>query len=158
VSNVHEIERAIENLTRHDLQELYDWLDQHCPQPIDDRIANDLATGRLDNLILGALDDEKTGRVRSLSPLTNHKASTSAWRAYLDLPQAIRDRADKQFSLLKNNPQHPSLQFERVGQRVNQEIWSARVSLNYRALAIKRSNGFLRVWIGDHNSYDMLIR
>ncbi len=66
MSNVHEIERAIENLTQHELQQLYDWLDQHCPQPIDDRIANDLATGRLDNLILGALDDEKTGRVRSL--------------------------------------------------------------------------------------------
>jgi hypothetical protein len=58
------------------------------------------------------------------------------------LPQDVRARADKQFSLLKANPQHPSLQFKKVGQRHGEEIWSARVTLNYRALAIKRADGY----------------
>jgi hypothetical protein len=43
-----------------------------------------------------------------------HHAATDFWREYLALPQEMRARADKQFSLLKANPQHPSLQFKKV--------------------------------------------
>lgn len=70
-----------------------------------------------------------------------HRANTDFWREYQALPQDIRSRADKQFSLLKSNPQHPSLQFKKRGERHGHEIWSARVTLSYRALAIKRSDG-----------------
>ena len=69
----------------------------------------------------------------------------------------MRARADKQFSLLKANPQHPSLQFKKVGERHGQEIWSVRITLYYRALAIKRADGYLWFWIGDHQTYDKLI-
>jgi len=44
-------------------------------------------------------------------------AATDFWREYLALPQEMRARADKRFSLLKANPQHPSLQFKKVGER-----------------------------------------
>lgn len=86
-----------------------------------------------------------------------HHAATDFWRAYDALPQDIRVRADKQFSLLKADPQHPSVQFKKIGDRHGQEIWSARVSLNYRALAIRRQFGYLWFWIGDHNTYNSLI-
>lgn len=86
-----------------------------------------------------------------------HNAATDFWREYLALPQEMRTRADKQFSLLKANPQHPSLQFKNVGERHGQEIWSVRITLNYRALAIKRADGYLWFWIGDHKTYDKLI-
>jgi len=86
-----------------------------------------------------------------------HRAAGDFWQEYRALPQQIRDRADKQFSLLKENPQHPSLQFKKIGERHGQEIWSARVTLNYRALAIKRSDGYLWFWIGDHKTYETLI-
>jgi hypothetical protein len=59
--------------------------------------------------------------------------------------------------LLKGNPEHPSLQFKRAGDRQGQQIWSARVTLNYRALAIKRADGYLWFWIGDHKTYEALI-
>jgi hypothetical protein len=49
------------------------------------------------------------------------------------------------------------LQFKKVGDRQGQEIWSARVTLNYRALAIKRDDGYLWFWIGDHKTYKALI-
>ena len=52
---VQEIEHAIQTLTPRELEELYSWLDQHCPQPIDARIQSDLAAGRLDNAINRAL-------------------------------------------------------------------------------------------------------
>jgi hypothetical protein len=66
LNTVQEIQRAIEALTPPQLAELYAWLDQYDPQPIDARIQTDLAAGRLDNAIARALDDEKNGRIRPL--------------------------------------------------------------------------------------------
>jgi len=54
--------------------------------------------------------------------------------------------------LLKKNAAHPSLHFKKVG-----KVWSARVGSDYRALATKIDDGFLRVWIGTHTEYDKLI-
>jgi len=66
ISKVKEIERAIGSLTPQEVEELYVWLEQHFPQPIDARLQVDLAAGRLDTAIQHALDDEKDGRVRQL--------------------------------------------------------------------------------------------
>ena len=43
------------------------------------------------------------------------------------LPQTVRDLADKNFQLLKSDPQHPSLHLKQVG-----DFWSARVGLAHR--------------------------
>ena len=86
-----------------------------------------------------------------------HHASSHFWNGYDLLLPEIRARAAKQFALLKSNPQHPSLQFKKTGERHGQEPWSARVTLNYRALAIKRPDGYLWFWIGDHKAYEALI-
>jgi hypothetical protein len=85
-----------------------------------------------------------------------HRATTDCWQRYRALSAEIQTRADKQFSLLKANSQHPSLQFKRVGERHGQELWSARITLNHRALALKRADGYL-FWIGDHKAYEALI-
>jgi len=66
LDTVQEIERAIGALTPRELEELYSWLDQNCPQPMDTRLQSDLAAGRLDKAIHRALDDEKSGRVLPL--------------------------------------------------------------------------------------------
>jgi hypothetical protein len=86
-----------------------------------------------------------------------HQATAGFWREFGNLPPAIRGRAEKQFALLKVDPHHPSLQFKRVGVRHGEEIWSARVTLSYRPLAIRRAEGYLWFWIGNHTSYDSLI-
>ena len=86
-----------------------------------------------------------------------HRATEACWQAYQDLPPEIQKRADKQFALLKRNPRYPSLQFKKVGESHGQEVWSARVTLNYRALALKRPDTFLWFWIGDHKTYEELI-
>jgi hypothetical protein len=49
------------------------------------------------------------------------------------------------------------MQFKKVGERHGNEIWSVRVTLNYRALAIRRSDEYLWFWIGDHKTYNVLI-
>ena len=86
-----------------------------------------------------------------------HRAATEFWQQYHVLPEEIRARGRQAVWAAENNPQHPSLQFKKVGDRQGLEIWSARVTLNYRALAIKREDGYLWFWIGDHKSYEALI-
>lgn len=63
---VRQIKRAIDKLSEQQLQELYSWLDQYHPQPIDARLETDLAAGRLDSAIHRALDDEQNRRVKPL--------------------------------------------------------------------------------------------
>jgi len=75
------------------------------------------------------------------------------WEHYNDLPGDIRRRADKQFSLFTANPRHPSIQLKPVG-----EFWSARVTDDYRALAIRGGNVFTCFWTGPHDEYERLIK
>lgn len=86
-----------------------------------------------------------------------HRTTAEFWRLYEQLPVEIRERADKQFALLQANPHHPSLQLKKVGESRGQEVWSVRVTLSYRALALKRTGGYLWFWIGDHSTYESLI-
>ena len=82
-----------------------------------------------------------------------HVASRAFWDAYGKLPEQIRLLADKNYALLKENPQHPSLQFKKVGR-----FWSVRVGLRYRALAVETDGYLVWFWIGSHADYDALIR
>ena len=85
--------------------------------------------------------------------MIDHYASRGFWTAYNALPETQRKIADKNFDLLKENPQHPSLHFKQAGQ-----FWSVRVGLDYRALARPVDDGFLWFWIGTHAEYDRLFR
>ena len=81
-----------------------------------------------------------------------HFASGAFWRAYKALPADIRERADKNFALLKAQPSHPSLHFKKVG-----DFWSVRIGLRYRALATSVDGDMIWFWIGSHADYDKLI-
>jgi hypothetical protein len=82
----------------------------------------------------------------------NHFASPDFWFHYRQLPPEIRDLADKNFELLKQNLRHPSLRLKKVG-----IFYSARVGLHYRVLAKERSEGLVWFWIGHHSDYDRLL-
>ena len=81
-----------------------------------------------------------------------HFASESFWSAYEALPLAVQKLADKQYELLKEDPQYPSLHLKKVGR-----YWSVRVGIYYRALAVDVDEGLLWFWIGSHADYDRLI-
>ena len=78
-----------------------------------------------------------------------HRASAGFWKSYDALSAELRGRADKQFALLKANPQHPSLRFKKIGDREGHEVWSARITLKYRALAIKLPDEFFGFGLGN---------
>jgi mRNA-degrading endonuclease RelE of RelBE toxin-antitoxin system len=84
-------------------------------------------------------------------------STTKDFRKRLDqLPASVREQADKAYALWKTNPNHPSLQFKRVSQR--QPIYSARISLNYRALGLLEKEQIYWFWIGTHAEYDELLK
>ena len=60
-----------------------------------------------------------------------HRARKSFWEHYDRLPEKIKALADKNFDLLKRDPRHPSLQLKKAGR-----LWSARVGLDFRILAL----------------------
>ena len=51
------------------------------------------------------------------------RVTAEFWAAYRALPRPLQRLAIKNYLLWRANPQHPSLQFKKVGPRV----WSARV-------------------------------
>ena len=81
-----------------------------------------------------------------------HHASSAFWACYDALPAAVRALADKQFALLKENPQHPSLHFKRV-----KRFYSARIGVHYRTLGVVAPDGILWFWIGSHADYDRIV-
>ena len=81
-----------------------------------------------------------------------HRASPRFWQCYRQLPDDIRDLADKAFETLKIDPQYPSLHFKKAGR-----FWSARIGIHYRALAVEDGDDLVWFWIGHHSEYDRLI-
>ena len=81
-----------------------------------------------------------------------HFATPEFWACYRQLTPAICALADKNFALVKADPQHPSVRLKKVG-----GYWSARVGLHYRAMAKDRADGLAWFWIGHHEDYERLI-
>ncbi len=67
-----------------------------------------------------------------------HRSTRRFWLRYGGLPPEVRHRADKCFALLKANPDHPSLQFKKIG-----DYWSVRVDLSHRALATEDGEDYI---------------
>jgi len=82
----------------------------------------------------------------------NHFASPEFWELYRGLPQHVQALADKNLSILKHDPHHPSLHLKKAGR-----YWSVRVGLHHRAIAIEVPDGLLWFWIGSHEDYNKLM-
>ena len=75
------------------------------------------------------------------------------WSSYAKLPSEIKKQARKAYRLWQENQSHPSLHFKKVGKN----LWSARITQNYRALALKKDDDFYWIWIGTHDEYELLL-
>ncbi len=82
-----------------------------------------------------------------------HRATDSFWKRYEALDPDLQNLANKNFELLKHNPKHPSLHFKRI----RDDLWSVRVGMGFRALALASDDGLDWIWIGPHSVYDRII-
>ena len=69
-----------------------------------------------------------------------HKATARFWRLLNRLPENLREKAKRNFDLLRKDTLYLFLHFKKVG-----NFWSARVGINHRALAIKDGQDF--IWV-----------
>ena len=75
-------------------------------------------------------------------------------QAYAKLSPKMKEQARKAYQLWQESPLHPSLHFKKVGK----DLWSARISGGYRALALKKGNDYYWIWIGSHDEYEALLK
>lgn len=82
------------------------------------------------------------------------KSSTTPefWKAYAAVSLEMKQQAQKAYQW-QENPSHPSLHFKKVGKN----LWSARITDGYRALALKKGDDYYWFWIGSHQDYDALL-
>ena len=67
----------------------------------------------------------------------------------------VQRDAKRAFRLFQDNPSHSGLQFKKL--EGGGGIYSARVGLEYRALAVMKKDRVVWYWIGHHSEYDRLI-
>jgi hypothetical protein len=66
MTKVEELEKAISSLPPKEFAEFRAWFEAFDANRFDARIAKDIAEGKLDRLVEGALADFKAGRTRDL--------------------------------------------------------------------------------------------
>jgi hypothetical protein len=75
------------------------------------------------------------------------------WQAYAELSPEMQKQARKAYRLWQDDPFYPSLHFKKVGKN----LWSARVSSGFRALALKKGDDYYWIWIGTHDEYESFL-
>ena len=78
-------------------------------------------------------------------------------KCFNKLPERIKNTARKNYSLWKQSPKHPSLEFKKIYS--NKEIYSIRVAIGWRALGSKKDNDtIVWFWIGSHSQYNSILQ
>ena len=84
------------------------------------------------------------------------KTTTRFRAAFAGRPPQLQRRAREAYRLFAEDPNHPSLHFKQV--HPVKPIYSARVGLAYRALAVRDQEVMIWFSIGSHAEYDQLLR
>lgn len=83
------------------------------------------------------------------------RATRQFWRLFSALPVDAQRDAKRAYRLFESNPAHPSLQFKKL--EGEESIYSVRIGLNFRALAVRKHDRAIWYWIGNHSEYDRLV-
>jgi hypothetical protein len=74
---------------------------------------------------------------------------------YAALPLSVRHQARRAYRAFLYNQHSPGLAFKKVDPELN--LYSARVGINYRAVARVEDDVAIWFWIGSHSEYDKLL-
>lgn len=83
------------------------------------------------------------------------RATRRFWRLFANLPDGVQQDAKRAYRLFRTNPAHPGLRFKKL--EGEDDVYSARIGLEYRTLAVMTKNRVVWYWIGNHAEYDRLI-
>lgn len=85
----------------------------------------------------------------------NSRTTERFRKVFEKLSPQIQEQAREAYRLFEQNPQHPSLRFKKIHK--SQDIYSVRISRDYRALGVLEGDTIIWFWIGSHADYDQLI-
>ncbi len=77
-------------------------------------------------------------------------------RLLAELPPDVVKQAKEAYRLWIRDPSHPGLRFKKIQNIDN--VWSVRISRNYRAVGMRDGEKVVWFWIGSHADYDQLLR
>jgi hypothetical protein len=83
------------------------------------------------------------------------RATRQFWRLFSALPLDVQLDAKHADRMFHSNPAHPGLQFKKL--EGEDDLYSVRIGLGYRALAIMKKDRVIWYWIGSHSGYDRLV-
>jgi len=64
----------------------------------------------------------------------------------------VKEAARQAYQLFATNPDHPSLRFKKLQGYDN--VWSVRITEQYRAVGERKGDTIEWAWIGSHNEFD----
>jgi len=74
------------------------------------------------------------------------------WQLYRLLPESVREAAREAYRHFASDPSHPGLRFHRL--EAYPDVWTVRITRNYRAAGFRQGDTITWFWIGDHNDFD----
>jgi hypothetical protein len=74
---------------------------------------------------------------------------------FRNLPVEAQQDAIRAYRLFQTNPSHPGLQFKKLEGQT--DLYSIRIGMGYRTLALLKKDGIVWFWIGTHAEYDRLV-
>ena len=77
-------------------------------------------------------------------------------RQFRQLPKEVQRQARAAFAVFKLDPHHPGLRFKKLAP--HDDLWSARINRDYRAIGRWRGEVILWYFIGAHRDYEAVIK
>ncbi len=74
---------------------------------------------------------------------------------FAGLPLEVQQDAERAYRLFRADPAHPGLHFKKL--EGEDDIYSVRIGLDYRALAVMKRNRVVWYWTGSRCDYDHLV-
>jgi mRNA-degrading endonuclease RelE of RelBE toxin-antitoxin system len=71
------------------------------------------------------------------------------------LPKRLQQQARRAYRQFKSDPSHRGLEFKKLPP--HHDIWSVRISDNYRAVGQREGESIVWFFIGTHAEYDALL-
>jgi hypothetical protein len=82
------------------------------------------------------------------------RATEKFWKCFRALPRDIQDKAKDAYTLFRDDPWYPSLNFKRV----SLPVYSVRISKDYRAVGTLSGEKIIWFWAGTHAEYNGLLK
>ncbi len=77
------------------------------------------------------------------------------WTLFQHLSPDVQRRAYRAYALWRDHPSAKGLNFKRVN--TEEQIYSVRIGLHYRALGLLEGDTIFWFWIGHHDVYDRIL-